>query len=196
MAPTFRSLLLALGFVFSAAVNANPSMPTGSPEAQQAGDCKWPLKDVFIIHGIDCWPWAGIVWYSPQLRAPPETCNDVVNMHPGLDLATLYKLNPTIHPYCDNMQIGQKVCIRATQDSDCPKLAEPSPKPWGTSTIPKPQESSPVASLGWHWYVVKWARSHWREPELPIKAHFNRRHSGHSRPSTTGFPMHPWWMQF
>ena len=83
----------------------------------------------------------------PQLHIPPETCNDVVKMHPGLDLATFLKLNPAIHPYCENMQLDQKVCIRAIQETDCPKLAEPSPKPWEASSVPKPQETS---SAAWH----------------------------------------------
>ncbi|KAJ5631992.1 hypothetical protein N7490_008331 [Penicillium lividum] len=129
MAITLRTLLLALGFAFSATVNANPSMMTGEPESQPAGDC--------------------IAWYSAQLHAPPETCNDVVSMHPGLDLATFLKLNPSIHPWCDNMMLGQKVCI-ATQN--CPKPAEPTPPPetsskqWKTSTTPKARESSSMGS--------------------------------------------------
>ncbi|KAJ6082898.1 hypothetical protein N7467_007033 [Penicillium canescens] len=130
MATTLRTLLVAVGFVFSAVVNASPWMPTGEPEAQQVGDC--------------------IAWYSPQLKTPPETCTDVVNMHPGLDLATFLKLNPTIHPSCDNMLIGQKVCVGTTQQNDSPKPAEPSPQQWGsgpkqweTSAAPKPQETGP-----------------------------------------------------
>ncbi|KAJ5190503.1 uncharacterized protein N7498_009488 [Penicillium cinerascens] len=146
-----RIFLVALGFVVSATVNASPSMPTGEPEAQHADDC--------------------VAWYTPQLQTPPETCNDVVNMHPGLDLATFLKMNPMIHPYCDNMQLGQKVCIRAIQQNDCAQPAnpsaqpanpsaqpanpsahpqEPSPKRWETSTTPKPQGPSSIASPGWH----------------------------------------------
>ncbi|KAJ5358296.1 hypothetical protein N7541_005454 [Penicillium brevicompactum] len=118
MTPSVQTVIaLAFGLGLLAAVNASPSMQIG------------------------------ISWYMPQLHIPPETCNDVVKMHPGLDLATFLKLNPAIHPYCENMQLDQKVCIRAIQETDCPKLAEPSPKPWEASSVPKPQETS---SAAWH----------------------------------------------
>ncbi|KAI3286502.1 hypothetical protein DTO002I6_8173 [Penicillium roqueforti] len=117
MTATLRTVLIALGFGLLTAVNASPSMQIG------------------------------ISWYLPQLHAPPETCNDIVNMHPGLDLATFLKLNPTIHPYCENMQLGQKFCIRAIQETDCLKSAESSPKPWAASSVSKPQGTS---SAAWH----------------------------------------------
>ncbi|KAJ6018653.1 hypothetical protein N7499_010155 [Penicillium canescens] len=162
MATTLRTLLVAVGFVFSAAV-ASPSMPTGEPEAHQVGDCT--------------------AWYSPQLKTPPETCTDVVNMHPGLDLATFLKLNPTIHPYCDNMLIGQKVCVGATQQNDSPKPAEPSPKSqetgpqqwesspkqWETSATPKPQETGPkpqeTGSQQWESSPKQWETSAAPKPQ-------------------------------
>ncbi|KAJ5302277.1 hypothetical protein PENANT_c008G02205 [Penicillium antarcticum] len=129
MAPTLRTLLVTLGFVFSAAAESSSSMPTYGIDVRSEGDC--------------------MSWYLPQLRYPAQTCNDVVSMHPGLDLATLLKLNPSIHPYCDNMLLGQKVCLRAKQETDCPKAAEPSLQPletsppqWQTSPTPKPQVSS------------------------------------------------------
>lgn len=50
MVPTLRTVLVALGFVFSAAVNASPSMLIGEREAQQVGDCKWPLDCESIIN--------------------------------------------------------------------------------------------------------------------------------------------------
>lgn len=145
--------IIALGFGLGllAAVNAGPSMQIGEPETQKVGDCKWPLQ--FSLSAYSTWNifanylHTGISWYMPQLHTPPETCNDVVTMHPGLDLATFLKLNPAIHPYCENMQLDQKVCIRAIQETDCPKLAEPSPKPWEASSVPKPQQTS---SAAWH----------------------------------------------
>ncbi|KAJ5757397.1 uncharacterized protein N7511_006091 [Penicillium nucicola] len=151
MAPTLKTLVIALGFVFSAAVNASPSMLMDEVDTQPQSEC--------------------ITWYAPQLRTPPETCNDVVNMHPGLDLATLLKLNPSIHSYCDNMLLGQKVCIRAKQETDCPKATESSPKAtesspkatesspkeeeadsgqWQTSASSKPQATSSAGATGWH----------------------------------------------
>lgn len=113
------------------------------------------LGSLIYHHGRKLLTMAGIAWYSPQLRAPPETCNDVVNMHPGLDLATFLRLNPVIHPFCDNMQAGHPVCIRAIQQNDCPKPAEPSlqpqetsPKQWKTSTTPTPQGTSSMTARG------------------------------------------------
>jgi hypothetical protein len=104
-------------------------------------------------------------------------------MHPGLDLATFLKLNPTIHPYCDNMLIGQKVCVGATQHNDSPKPAEPSaqqwessPNQWETSAAPKPQETSPpqetrppqeTGSQQWESSPKQWGTSAAPKPQEP-----------------------------
>jgi hypothetical protein len=153
MAVNLRTLLMGVSFFFSATVNGLEL------QAQQVGDCKLPRFTWLSFMGLKitktC---AGIAWYTPQLRTPPETCIDVVNMHPGLDLATFLSLNPAIHPYCDNMLVGHAVCIRAARSNDCPKPAEPtpqqqsiSPKQPQSNTTPKPQETSSTTSNGWHW---------------------------------------------
>jgi hypothetical protein len=83
-------------------------------------------------------------------------------MHPGLDLATFLKLNPAIHPYCDNMLIGQKVCVGAAQQNDSPQPQETGPQQWESSAPSKPQETG---SQPWESSPKQWGTSAAPKPQ-------------------------------